>query len=530
LPNLEIRQQAQLLLRKAEQDEAALAKLRDDFELGDEVLGFHAQQAVEKRLKAVLVFNEVEFERVHNISYLATLAEQNSVSLPACREEMEELTPWASLARYEDLLDGKLDRVTIEGTAIATREWAEDLVGSMSWLAGVATVVKHFAKHGELDHLILLVEGDDEGGVVHLTHDHSVWTGAIDQLTAYTLIGTLDRESGEHPSLDLNPFMRLDDGLAIIARNALHSVDGRQTLVVARSNSDRSFLWSHATADGVTKGESPPDSLSRLLLVADALADHAVGLGGFEKPGPDVRFSSDAAIRLSDLAVELLEEMNDEFREQFGRDLEPGDPIFWDRSADEPRQVPREEIADGIALAEELGATDLGKRLAGAQILMWTDELETSEDLDDDQEMGEINLLPLILVLSQASSIEGNLEDRCLYAAVHCWAEGHLAAAGHPEPLESEAELSSPPFPDPEVDGKRLHAITLDATARFGSEGHEVDAISYSAALGWKAGIDAGIRCDGCEIGEASGALARAMRSGEMRIRFHPKTLSHSSE
>jgi hypothetical protein len=45
---------AELLLRKAQQDESALEKLISDPALPDEIIGFHAQQAIEKTLKAVL--------------------------------------------------------------------------------------------------------------------------------------------------------------------------------------------------------------------------------------------------------------------------------------------------------------------------------------------------------------------------------------------------------------------------------------------------------------------------------------------
>lgn len=44
---------AKLLLRKAENDIVAFTKLCSDPEIAIEILGFHAQQAAEKMLKAV---------------------------------------------------------------------------------------------------------------------------------------------------------------------------------------------------------------------------------------------------------------------------------------------------------------------------------------------------------------------------------------------------------------------------------------------------------------------------------------------
>ncbi len=48
------REHAEFLLRKAAKDERALETLHADPGSADEVVGFHAQQAAEKLLKAVL--------------------------------------------------------------------------------------------------------------------------------------------------------------------------------------------------------------------------------------------------------------------------------------------------------------------------------------------------------------------------------------------------------------------------------------------------------------------------------------------
>lgn len=50
-----------------------MRRLIDIPEVVDETLGFHAQQAVEKLIKAVLVRNGVAYDRTHNIAYLLTL-------------------------------------------------------------------------------------------------------------------------------------------------------------------------------------------------------------------------------------------------------------------------------------------------------------------------------------------------------------------------------------------------------------------------------------------------------------------------
>ncbi len=60
--------QVQILLIKAAEDEASLHL--DD--LPESILGFHAQQAVEKLIKALLSQLSVPFEKTHNLGRLHT--------------------------------------------------------------------------------------------------------------------------------------------------------------------------------------------------------------------------------------------------------------------------------------------------------------------------------------------------------------------------------------------------------------------------------------------------------------------------
>jgi len=119
---------ALLLVGKAEGDESILDKLLDDHDVPDDVLGFHVQQAVEKRLKAVLALNEVEYEHTHSVSYLTALIEQQGIHLPGCREEIEGLTPWAVAARYDGTFEKVLDRAVARTLVSELRDWSSRLV------------------------------------------------------------------------------------------------------------------------------------------------------------------------------------------------------------------------------------------------------------------------------------------------------------------------------------------------------------------------------------------------------------------
>jgi HEPN domain-containing protein len=65
-----------------------------------ELLCFHAQQAVEKALKAVLLHQEIPFPRTHNIRALLDLLTEAGVSVPAEVLEAQELTQYAAESRY----------------------------------------------------------------------------------------------------------------------------------------------------------------------------------------------------------------------------------------------------------------------------------------------------------------------------------------------------------------------------------------------------------------------------------------------
>ncbi len=67
---------------------------------------FHCQQAVEKALKAFLVFHSVRFDRVHNLSYLMEICEKQNAGFASFRETADELTPFAVEIRYPGTIMG----------------------------------------------------------------------------------------------------------------------------------------------------------------------------------------------------------------------------------------------------------------------------------------------------------------------------------------------------------------------------------------------------------------------------------------
>ena len=88
---------AQIFLIKAAEDEAAL--LADGNP--DTVLGFHAQQAVEKLIKALLSQLGVPFELTHNLERLETALLAAGETLPITSLPLDELTDYAVVYRYD---------------------------------------------------------------------------------------------------------------------------------------------------------------------------------------------------------------------------------------------------------------------------------------------------------------------------------------------------------------------------------------------------------------------------------------------
>jgi HEPN domain-containing protein len=126
LSGAEHREVARVLLAKAAGDLAAVRLLAMDENQSDHVVGFHAQQAAEKAIKAVLVSREIEIPLTHDIGYLVRLC-SDVEELPDIVAGARWLTPWAGGWRY-DTEDSPIDRTAAVAVAEAAVEWGEGLL------------------------------------------------------------------------------------------------------------------------------------------------------------------------------------------------------------------------------------------------------------------------------------------------------------------------------------------------------------------------------------------------------------------
>jgi HEPN domain-containing protein len=115
-----------MLQRLATGDLYACQKLADDAEIEDHIIGFHAQQAVEKALKVALVLADSELPRTHDLELLAEQVEGAGTKVPDELSRTDWLTPWAAELRYDE--QTTLDRTAALAVAESAIAWAATLL------------------------------------------------------------------------------------------------------------------------------------------------------------------------------------------------------------------------------------------------------------------------------------------------------------------------------------------------------------------------------------------------------------------
>ncbi|MDP2784042.1 MAG: HEPN domain-containing protein [Sulfurimicrobium sp.] len=121
-------EEALRLLRIAQGDRDAFLVLKDSPNIRLPIACFHAQQAVEKTLKAVLTVKGIPFRRTHELSELAALLSDQGISLPVSPEQLDALNPYAVVFRYDDTEIETLSRDEVVEIVSLILEWAESII------------------------------------------------------------------------------------------------------------------------------------------------------------------------------------------------------------------------------------------------------------------------------------------------------------------------------------------------------------------------------------------------------------------
>jgi HEPN domain-containing protein len=120
--------QARALFDAALRDRLTLRLLREWGQAPEEMMGFHAQQACEKFIKAVLVMHGVVFERTHDLAALAALCDAHGVPAPADRNALRILNNFAVRFRYDTCPAALIDIATTTALVDTLTAWAEQAI------------------------------------------------------------------------------------------------------------------------------------------------------------------------------------------------------------------------------------------------------------------------------------------------------------------------------------------------------------------------------------------------------------------
>ncbi len=124
------REEALRLLRLARRDRDTFDLLLPLEKASLAALGFHAQQAVEKALKAVMAARELEVSRTHDLAALGQALIDQGTELPVSVDQLRSLNPFAVEYRYDDELIPKTSREALAAILAAVMNWAEKAIAS----------------------------------------------------------------------------------------------------------------------------------------------------------------------------------------------------------------------------------------------------------------------------------------------------------------------------------------------------------------------------------------------------------------
>jgi len=121
-------EEARRFMQLADDDAAAFRGLLKLPEVKFRLACFHAQQSIEKLLKAVLIFHGIEYQRTHDLHTLASLLLKHGVTPPCSPEELTRLNPFAVTFRYDDTDIPLIRDTVVEKTVDTMRRWAGEVV------------------------------------------------------------------------------------------------------------------------------------------------------------------------------------------------------------------------------------------------------------------------------------------------------------------------------------------------------------------------------------------------------------------
>jgi len=116
------------MLDYARGDATALRALAADPDIADRIVGFHAQQSVEKAMKSVMLSRRVKPPRIHDLGRLTQMLESDHLPPPIAHDIVIALTRYAADERYPSGMIEPLDRGAAQAAVDEVLAWAAPLV------------------------------------------------------------------------------------------------------------------------------------------------------------------------------------------------------------------------------------------------------------------------------------------------------------------------------------------------------------------------------------------------------------------
>jgi putative PIN family toxin of toxin-antitoxin system len=221
-----------------------------------------------------------------------------------------------------------------------------------------------------IEHMALVVvRPAGEALVLHVTPDDVSWWGATHHPEDLELVGgmiatvnTSDESNITTAAGGFDPEDRssapIDELFGGVLWALAQRVGGERAVLLARDAVERTWLAWRFENNRMFFVEETPGFFDEHLKFVDAVAREPLD-GHATKPS--LRLADVGAprwVRLTPEMRAIFEAQSAAFREKFGREMGPDDPVFFDPNADEPRPYPQENMDRITALLEEAG---LGK-------------------------------------------------------------------------------------------------------------------------------------------------------------------------
>ena len=119
---------ARRYLELADRDIVAFNKMRNDSDFHTTTTYFHAQQGIEKCLKAVLALHGVAFRKTHDLDELVDLLIAKNIPHPFSETALSIMNPYAVLLRYEDIEFAGVVPAEADKIVALVRHWAGEII------------------------------------------------------------------------------------------------------------------------------------------------------------------------------------------------------------------------------------------------------------------------------------------------------------------------------------------------------------------------------------------------------------------